>query len=106
MVIKYNAEIQKEAIIENVNRITNRIYKLLPYREEGDNWESPLQSLKIEIIGMASLLNDHVDLFPVLCKLEALSSLKEEEDFLAFRKTVFEILTLMNKVKDSLCQQV
>ena len=35
MLIKYDIDISEEAIKENLKRITNQIYKLLPNREEG-----------------------------------------------------------------------
>ena len=35
MITKYNVEVQNEAIIANLRRITNQVYKLLPSREEG-----------------------------------------------------------------------
>ena len=34
MVLTTGAEITKEAIIENLKKLTNQIYKLLPNREE------------------------------------------------------------------------
>jgi hypothetical protein len=96
---KYNVEIQNEAILKNIDKITNQIFKLLPYREEGGEWIPPLQNLIIEISGMNVLLKDHTDLFPLLCKLEALLSLTEENDFYLFRKTIFECLGLCNSLK-------
>ena len=102
MILKYDAEIQDEAIIKNIDRITNQIFKLLPNREEGGDWETPLQNLIIEIVGMDRMLVDHTDLFPLLCKLEALLTLTNEDDFLMFRKTIFECLGLMNGLKKCL----
>ena len=102
MILKYDAEIQDEAIIKNIDRITNQIFKLLPNREEGGDWETPLQNLIIEIVGMDRMFVDHTDLFPLLCKLEALLTLTNEDDFLMFRKTIFECLGLMNGLKKCL----
>ena len=99
MILKYDANIQDEAIIKNIDRITNQIFKLLPNREEGGDWKTPLQNLIVEIAGMDELFLDHTDLFPLLCKLEALLTLTEEDDFLMFRKTIFECLGLMNGLK-------
>ena len=58
MVIKYDIEIDNEAIENNINRITNQIFKLLPNREEGNDWQTPLQNLIIEISGLNILLKD------------------------------------------------
>ena len=100
MVIKYNVEIDNEAILKNVNRITNQIFKLLPSREEGGEWKTPLQNLIIEVAGMSELLLDQTILFSLLCKMEGLLNLDKEEDFLQFRKVIFECLGLLNDIKN------
>ena len=102
MVIKYNVDIQKEAIVKNIDRVTNQIFKLLPLREEGGDWQTPLKNLILELSGMAELLIDHVNLFTLLCKMESLLSLKEENDFLNYRKIIFECLGLINEVRKCL----
>lgn len=102
MVIKYNSEIETAAIIKNLDRLTNQIFKLLPNREEGGDWRTPLENIILELAGMDKLLLDHVTLFSLLCKLEALLDLDKEEDFLLFRKTIFECLGMLNGVKKCL----
>lgn len=100
MVLKYNANISDDAIVQSIDKITNQIFKLLPSREEGGEWEAPLQNLIIEVAGMDRLLLDHANLFPLLCKMEGLLTLTKEEDFFQFRKTIFECLGLMNDLKN------
>ena len=100
MILKYNADISDDAIVQSINKITNQIFKLLPSREEGGEWEAPLQNLIIEVAGMDRLLLDRANLFPLLCKMEGLLTLTEEEDFFQFRKTIFECLGLMNDLKN------
>lgn len=102
MDIKYNESIPNSAIVANIDRITNQIFKLLPNREEGGDWGAPLQNLIIEIAGMNNLFIDHTDLFHILCKLEALLTLTAEDDFPMFRKTIFECLGLLNGLKKCL----
>ena len=102
MVLKYNVEFDNEAIIKNINRLTNQIFKLLPHREEGTDWETPLQNLILEVIGMKELGVDEVKLFSLLCKMEALLTLTKENDFFAFRKLIFECLRLLNDIKSCL----
>lgn len=99
MDIKYSAQIHDDAIVKNINRITNQIFKLLPSREEGGEWEAPLSNLILEITGMARLLEDQTDLFSLLCKMEGLLTLTDEEDFFLFRKGIFECLSLLNSIK-------
>ena len=99
MLLKYSLEIDKKAVVANLNRIVNQIYKLLPDREEGIDWKSPLETIIIELAGMDRLLVDqHESFFPVLCKLEGLFELDEEKHFFSYRRTIFEALNLMSKV--------
>lgn len=102
MVFKYDLEFDSDAIKKNIDRITNQIFKLLPNREEGGDWQTPLQNLIYEVIGIKSLWIDQVNLFSLLCKMEALLTLTGENDFLAFRKLIFECLSLMNQIKKCL----
>ena len=102
MVIKYNITIYEEAIEKNLDRITNQIFKLLHLREEGSNWQSPLNNLILEIAGMAELLKDKVNLFLLLCKMESLLGLTSDDDFLNYRKIIFECLGIINNIKKCL----
>lgn len=102
MLLKYDIEINNGAIQTNFDRICGRIFKLLPDREEGKDWKTPLKSLIIEISGMDSLLNDQVKLFRLLSHLESLLLLDEEDDFLDFRKGIFECLNILKKVMECL----
>ena len=102
MVIKYNVDIAEDAIIENINRLTNQIFKLLPNREEGGDWKTPLHNLILEVAGMNRLLIDQTILFSLLCKMESLLTLTDEDDFLDFRKLIFESLGLLTDFKKCL----
>ena len=105
MIIKYNADIDSNAICANLKRLTNQIYKLLPNREENIDWQKPLETVIEEIAGMDRLLCDqHDTLFSLLCKLEGLFCYDKEEDFPIFRRTIFECLSLMNGLKNAICQ--
>ena len=99
---KYDLKFENEAVKKNIDRITNQIFKLLPSREEGGDWQTPLQNLILEISGMKRLWVDQPNLFSLLCRLEALQVLTEEDDFLAFRKLIFECLGICNTIKKCL----
>ena len=102
MVIKYGADIDVNAIIENLKRLTNEIYKLLRNREEDIDWKTPLNTIMEELSGMDRLLSDqHEILFSLLSKLEGLFVLVNEEDFFQYRRTIFECLTLISSLKEN-----
>ena len=100
MITKYNTEISNDVIIVNLKRLINQTYKLLPNKEEGIEWQIPLSAIIEEIAGMTGLFDDNLgpDALSLLSKLEGLKTL--DEDFFEFRRTIFECLNLMNKVKD------
>lgn len=98
--------IKEEAICKNLKKLTNQVYKLLPEREEGANWQLPLDTIIEEFAGMGLLFIDHHDiLFPLLCKLKGLKTLNGEDDFSLFRRTIFDCLNLINALMNK-CQRV
>lgn len=103
MNIKYGITIDINSVEKNLKRLTNQIYKLLPEREENLNWQSPLETIILEFAGMDKLLvNNHDIFFSLLCKLEGLRILVQPEDFYMFRRTIFECISLCDKLKRSL----
>lgn len=104
--LKNGIEISEETLSNNLTRLINQIYKLLPNREEGLDWIKPLDSIIEELAGMGDLLNsEQSSFFQLLCKLKGLKSLSCDEDFALYRRIIFECLSLLNGIKESLCQQ-
>ena len=104
MILKYNMDIKEGAIRANLNRLINQVYKLLPMREEGCNWQRPLETIMEELAGMDRMLFDqHTILFKLSCKLEGLFKLTEEDDFILFRSIIFECLNLLSELQ-KICQ--
>ena len=96
---KYNIEFSKEVIIKNVGRLTNQLWKLIPMRENNENWQKQLKTVLIEIAGLASLFLDDARLLQLMAKLEGI--LKDEGaelDFNLYRKTVFESISLLQEI--------
>lgn len=106
MILKNNIEIEITAVCANIKKLTNQIYKLLPNREENIDWQTPLSTIIEELGGMSRLLENHDILFTLLCKLEGLYALTEENDFFLYRRTIFECLNLLSTLKGEIeaCQ--
>ena len=99
MKIKYEIEIDSHIIKNSLQRLTNQIYKLLPSWEEQINWTKPLTTIIEELAGMSRLLINHQEhFFILLCKLEGLFLYTDKNDFLLFRKTIFECLNLVGEL--------
>lgn len=107
MVLKYDIEMSEQTVAHRLQNLINQIYKLLPSREQGSDWEKPLQTIMEELAGMQRLMNcGYSDIyFPLLNKMEGLYSLTDEDDFLCYRRTIFECLSLMNMLQKEICPQ-
>lgn len=82
----------------DINRLTNQLWKLIPMRENKEDWASQLDSLVIEIAGLYELSSNTDEKFLIL-----LSKLKgmqvETTTFQVYRKTVFECISLLREMR-------
>lgn len=93
---KYGFKFSEQAIVANTNRLTNQLWKLIPMRENGESWNNHLSALIIEIAGMSEIFNNTPAFISLLSKLEGI--LKTETEFLIYRKTVFESISLLREI--------
>lgn len=100
MITNYGVEFDNDIIDGNLHRIGGQIFRLLPAREEGKDWRKPLDTLIIELLGMASLFSDRRDLLTLVAKLEGMK--ESNPDFPLYRRTIFECCGLINKLQESL----
>ena len=84
-----------EDMENNVRRLTNQLWKLIPMREHEEDWQKQLQTVLLEIVGLNELFVGPLFL-PLISKLEGLSV--KETDFDFYRKTVFECINLLQEV--------
>ena len=96
-----NVEIDNQAIVSNLKRLTNQIYKLLPNREENIDWQTPLKTIIEELSGMNRLVPVSYQeiIFSLLCKLEGLNILNDEDKFYEYRRTIFDCLNIIQTLK-------
>ena len=92
---KYDIELTHENILPYLNLLTNKIYKLLPLREEKLDWEKYLESILVELSGFSKIVGVTPELVCLLSKLE---SLYELDSFALYRRTIFECLNLVDEL--------
>ena len=90
-ITKYGFMIQQEAIDINLNRLTNQLWKLIPMRENDENWKNHLASLIVEISGLGEIFCNSSAFVSLLSKLEGL--LTHDSEFVIYRKIVFESIS-------------
>lgn len=94
---KYNFNIDSNLINTNINRLTNQIWKLIPMWENHEDWRNQLETVLIELTGLNELFNFNGQYLILLSKLEGLKVYTI--DFLIYRKTVFEAITLLRGLR-------
>lgn len=93
--------IDNESVLAFLNSLLGRTFQLLPLREEGQEYNKPITTIIIELLGFQSLNPGLKDLFQLTCKLEGLRKGEEEIDFPTYRRTIFECCNLIAKAKEN-----
>jgi hypothetical protein len=103
MITVYDTYVSNQEVSDNLSKLCNSIFKLLPMKEEGTDWEKPLETIVIEVLGMKELFPDLSYLLTLACKLEGLYAAREEIEFPLYRRTIFECCSLVSKAREQ-CQ--
>ena len=92
---KYEIEFSQETIQKTVRRLTNQLWKLIPMRENDEDWYKQLQTVTLEIAGLNELFISPIFL-QLLSKLEGLQI--KEVSFKLYRKTIFECINILQEL--------
>nr|DAE79787.1 MAG TPA: hypothetical protein [Caudoviricetes sp.] len=92
---KYEIEFSQETIQKTVRRLTNQLWKLIPMRENDEDWYKQLQTVTLEIAGLNELFISPTFL-QLLSKLEGLQI--KEVNFELYRKTIFECINILQEL--------
>ena len=99
--IMLNIKISKESFKSDINRLTNQLWKLIPMKENGENWLEQLDTVIIEIRGLSEIFYNYDNFLVLLSKLEGLR-ISDDISFLIYRKTVFESISLLRGMLNDL----
>lgn len=87
-------EISKDEMDKNIQRLTNQLWKLIPMRENDEDWQKQLNTTTIEIAGLGEIFQN-AQFLSLLSKLEGLRL--QEVEFNLYRKTIFESISLLQE---------
>ena len=90
---KYNSDCPDIILQKDIKRLSNQIWKLIPMRENQEDWKKQLDTVINEITGFDEIFLS-LNFVILLSKLEGLKI--QESDFWFFRITIFEVLELLN----------
>lgn len=91
---KYSSNLNRETLVDDLIRLTNQIWKLIPMKENDEDWVSHLNNVISEISGLYDILS--LDALILLSKLEGLKY--NNLNFSAYRRIVFRCISILNKV--------
>ena len=97
MIDKYNLNFSEEEIKQEILRLTNQLWKLIPMWENNEPWDKQLESVIIDIAGKDEIFLHDSHFLQLLSKLEGLRIV--DVDFANYRKTVFECINLIHGTK-------
>lgn len=85
-------------LTSDINRLTNQLWKLIPMRENEEDWLAHLNYLIVELAGLNELCSNTDEKFLIL--LSKLKGLRiEDTAFQVYRKTVFECISLLREMR-------
>ena len=85
-------------LTSDINRLTNQLWKLIPMRENEEDWLNHLNYLIVELAGLNELCSNADEKFLILLsKLKGLQI--EDTTFHVYRKTVFECISLLREMR-------
>ena len=100
MVTKYNFDIPQPVLAQNLTRLVNQLWKIIPMRENNEDWLRQLETVKVEIAGLNEIFVQYPQFLQLLSKLEGLQQ-EQDIEFSIYRKTVFEAINLLQECKNA-----
>lgn len=93
---KYGIDMSIANVAVDINRLTNQLWKLIPMRENEENWQNHLETVIVELIGLNEIFNFDERFLILLSKLEGIRV--GDIEFFIYRKTVFESISLLREI--------
>ena len=95
---KYGFDLPTDVVVSDINRLTNQLWKLIPMRENEEDWFKQLETVTIEIAGLGEIFSHNPLFLQLLSKLEGIAII--DINFETYRKTVFESISLIQQIKN------
>ena len=99
MITYYNSKFDVDLVKADLRRLINQIWKLLPMRENEEDWQKQLRIVLNELHGLHQLFGDQLDFLILLSKLEGLP---QTDNFMTYRLVVFNSISLLTELTNSL----
>lgn len=99
MIASYGGNFQEELVRVDLRRLINQIWKLLPMKENNEDWQKQLDTVLNELYGLHELFGDQLDFLVLISKLEGLP---QTDNFMSYRVIVFGAISLLTDLMNRL----
>ena len=79
---------------KDLSRLVNQVWKLLPMRENNEDWNKQLEIVLNELYGLQELFGDQLDFLILISKLLGLPM---TDNFLTYRMVVFSAISILSE---------
>ena len=99
--MKCGISIPEKSFRSDIDRLTTQLWKLIPMKENEENWLEQLNTVIVEIRGLSEIFASNDKFLILLSKLEGLK-ISEDLEFSIYRKTVFESISLLREMLNAI----
>ena len=92
-------EFANAVVVQDLRRLINQIWKLLPMRENEEDWQKQLDSVLVELQGLHAMFGDQLDFLILISKLEGL---RQVNNFMTYRVVVFSSISLLTELTNAI----
>ena len=85
-------DVNEEVVRGHLKRLINQIWKLIPMRENDEDWKYQIELVLIELIGFQKTF-EHIDILMPISKLEGLKN--TDTSFRKYRSEIFYIIDIL-----------
>lgn len=94
---KYGFQIDDAIVNQTLHRLINQIWKLIPMKENEENWQGQLDKVIVEVSGLHVVLSNNDKFLLLLANLEGLKVV--DISFVEYRSKVFESISLLRELR-------
>lgn len=95
----HRVEFSDAVVGQDLRRLINHIFKLIPMRENEEDWRRQLETVLVELYGLHAMFGDQLDFLILISKLEGL---RQVGNFEVYRSTVFSAITILTELANVL----
>ena len=95
----YDHIFDNKLVATDIKRLINQVFKLLPMRENAEDWQKQIKNVLRELRGLHRMFGGELDFLIIISKLEGLD---ESDDMMSYRSEVFSIISLMTILQNQI----